>query len=199
MDDRHRKFYIGDTFGNINLYNASSGVHITTICDVVENLNEQSNQFDGNIQITDAQLNKISSETTSLNFVSVMNSSILIASTWDSKLHAFETEESDLLRESIGKNKNRFIKDEDNWMRIITTVVYNDHLGLVATGSNIGKIAVWDLESFKIEAFLKGNLKEITSMAFIPPYPLLVAGCGEGTICIYGVRGIDVRYKYTCL
>lgn len=82
-------------------------------------------------------------------------------------------------------------------MKIITMLAYDEHLGLIATGSNIGKIAVWDLESFKIEAFMAGNFKDITCLAFIPPYPLLAASCSEGIIAIYGVRGIDLKSKYS--
>jgi len=83
-------------------------------------------------------------------------------SSWNSTIRAFDEddpEESDLLRVAKGKIKGEVINNEDDWMRIITSLTFDEHLGLVATGSNYGKIAVWDLESFKIEAFLTGNNK----------------------------------------
>ena len=188
LDDRHRKFFIGDVFGNINAYNASSGVHIKTV------------EYAGyNIS---SVLNKVSSEITSLYFLKLLKTSLLFSSTWDSYIKAYDEddpEESSLLRRSKGALQIEDIKPEDDWMKIITILVIDEHLGLIATGSSIGKIAVWDLESFKIEAFLTGNSKEITTMTFITPYPLLVAGCSDGFIWIYGVRGIDLEWKYSCL
>ena len=188
LDDRHRKFYIGDIFGNINLYNASSGVHIKSIENVGYSLS--------------SVLNKVSSEVTSLYFTIMMGSNLLISSSWNSAIKIYDeddTEESILLREAYGGINSDMISKEDDWMKIITSLAFDEHLGLVATGSNVGKIAVWDIENLKIEAFMAGNSKDISSLAFISPYPLLVAGCSDGLIWIYGVRGIDPNYKYTCL
>ena len=188
LDDRHRKFFIGDLFGNINAYNVSSGAHIKTV--------EYTGYNISNV------LDKTSSEVTSLHFLKLLNNLLLFSSTWDSYIKAFdedEPEESTLLRRSKGALQIIDIKPEDDWMKIITVLVIDEHLGLIATGSSIGKIAIWDLESFKIEAFLTGNSKEITSMAFVTPYPLLVASCSDGYIWIYGVRGIDLECKYSCL
>jgi hypothetical protein len=30
----------------------------------------------------------------------------------------------------------------DNWMKVVTSLAFDEHLGLIATGSNNGKIAV---------------------------------------------------------
>lgn len=89
LDDRHRKFYIGDIFGNINLYNASSGVHIKTVLYTGYSVN--------------SVINQASSEITSLNFMNIMNNNLLIMSSWNSSIKIFDEddpEESDLLREA---------------------------------------------------------------------------------------------------
>lgn len=164
LDDRHRKFFIGDMFGNVNVFNSSSGVHIKSVEDAGYNMNKV--------------LNKMSSEITSMNFLNLVGNSILITSTWDSSIKVYDEddpEESVMLREAKGAIQSEELSKEYDWMRIITTLAFDEHLGLIATGSNLGKIAIWDLESFKIEAFMTGNLKEITSLTFITPYPLLAS------------------------
>ena len=147
LDDRHRKFYIGDIFGNIDVFNASSGVHIKTVEKAGYRIN--------------STVNKLSSEITGLKFASICGNNLLFMSTWSSKIKAFDEdnpEESSLLREARGKIMGENVKSDDDWMKIITFLAYDEHLGLITTGSNIGKIAIWDLESFKIEAFFTWNL-----------------------------------------
>ena len=57
----------------------------------------------------------------------------------------------------------------------ITCIAFSSMFGLVASGSSNGLIAVWDFELAKLEAALFGHNKEISSLKFVEPYPILIS------------------------
>ncbi len=74
---------------------------------------------------------------------------MLLTTTWDSKLKVYDEEDPEetlLLRTSAGGHFN-----DD-----ISSLAFNDHLSLIATGSRSGIICLWDFETNKLEGILLG-------------------------------------------
>jgi WD40 repeat protein len=59
---------------------------------------------------------------------------------------------------------------------------------LIATTTREGDIRLWDFEKGNFINRLPSNGKEITSLRFLDPYPLLIACDITGAIYIYIVR-----------
>ena len=85
----------------------------------------------------------------------------------------------------------------------ITALAYSEHMALLASGSQNGIIALWDFDTGKLETSLLGHEGEITSLVFIEShsanastdqkdaYPLLLSSSSDGTIYMWGLRGIN--------
>lgn len=186
FDDRHRKFFIGDTFGSIRVFNMSNGVFIKHVNDIYED-----NPFVSGKKRKIIRKDK-SKEVSELSFRSFGEWRMLVASSWDSSLMTYDEEnpeESQLLRTSIGGHL-----DED-----IIALTVSDHLSLIATGSSCGSIAIWDFENSKLEGTCIGHTKAVSTLSFLDPYPLLVSCSLDGNMLIWGVRPCELRYKYICL
>lgn len=195
MDDRHRKFYVGDSYGSIRVYNISNGVYIKNVVDVLQDkkldddddgLSDESKEMERRDKLD------LSKEVNQLNFMSTsQGNKILVSTTWDAQLSVYDEDEdeSQLLRQSVGGHGG-----ED-----IQCLTVSDHLALVATGSSSGSVVVWDFEFGKIDGYCIGHQKAVTKVQFIEPYPLLVTLSKDGSLCIWGVRGAAKRHLYKCL
>jgi len=179
-----RKFYIADNGGFIRVYNMKNGefmkkVNITTEIEGPEFANKHSH-------IKKKENNEVS------NLIYLREERLLICASWDSTIRIYdesEPEESVLLRVFSGGH----LESE------ILSLAYSSHLSLLASGSSNGIIAVWDLETGKLETLLLGHKNDINALEFADPFPLLISGSNEGMICIWGVRPIMQKYKYICL
>jgi len=78
----------------------------------------------------------------------------------------------------------------------ITCVAYSRHLGLIATGSTDCVIAVREYLKLRILACLLGHKTDVTSLAFVEPYPLLVSADFGGNVAVWAVpsNGKDHRF-----
>ena len=179
-----RKFFIADNGGFMRVYNMKNGefmkkVNITTDIEGPEFANKHSH-------IKKKENNEVS------NLIYLREERLLITSSWDSTIRIYdesEPEESVLLRVFSGGH----MESE------ILSLAYSSHLSLLASGSSNGIIAVWDLESGKLETLLLGHKNDINALEFADPFPLLISGSNEGIICIWGVRPIIQKFKYICL
>ena len=80
----------------------------------------------------------------------------------------------------------------------ITCVAFSSMFGIIASGSSNGLIAVWDFELAKLEAALFGHTKDISSLKFVEPYPLLVSCSNSGELFIWGIRPICLQKRNIC-
>ena len=72
----------------------------------------------------------------------------------------------------------------------ITTMQYDEHLSLIATGTEAGEVAVWDYELSHLLGVCHGHKKgsEISQIAFLSPYPVMVTSAADSNICLWSVR-----------
>lgn len=73
----------------------------------------------------------------------------------------------------------------------ITCIAYSRHLGLIATGSTDCVIAVREYLRLRILSFLLGHKTDITAMAFVEPYPLLVSADFSGNVAIWALPTVS--------
>jgi len=79
----------------------------------------------------------------------------------------------------------------------ITCVAYSRHLGLIATGSTDCVIAVREYLKLRILSCLLGHKTDVTALAFVEPYPLLVSADFGGNVAVWAVptlTGKDHRH-----
>ena len=120
----------------------------------------------------------------------------LISASWDrsirihDEIHAGEGSElvCPMLREIVHAHAND-----------ITAVAFSFELSLIATGSSDYSIRFWDFQFAKLEDGTRGicdrgHHAEITGIAFVEPYPLLVSADCTGEVCLWGVRPYGDRY-----
>ena len=86
-------------------------------------------------------------------------------------IYAEEDESSELLRKVTGAHRSS-----------ISALAYDEHLSLIATGTETGEVAVWDYELSNLLGVCLGHKhgSEITQIVFLAPYPAMVTA---GTDC----------------
>lgn len=72
----------------------------------------------------------------------------------------------------------------------ITAIKYDNHLSLVATGSEKGEVGVWDFELSQLLGICLAHEEnsEITAIEFMSPYPVMVTAAQDARVCIWRVR-----------
>lgn len=69
----------------------------------------------------------------------------------------------------------------------ITCVAFSRHLGLIATGSTDFVISLREYERLRTTSSLLGHKTDITALAFVEPFPLLVSSDFGGNVAIWAV------------
>ncbi len=207
VDDRHRKFYLGDASGYVKVFNASNGVFIKTIGedDVVPPEPEEPTGDDKPAEAkeeTKGSPEKAGttrrrrgkgghvSEISGLFFVNTDH--LLITASHDSTLNVYDEENPEMtpkLRNLAGGH----LSSE------ITYLEFSQHLSLIATGAASGTITIWDYEMSRIEGMCIFHTREILTLKFLDPYPALISSSFDGYICLWGVRGCDIQNRYSCI
>ena len=169
IDDKHRRFYLGNTAGEVKAFNASSGLPIKSFGEnvVVKNCEVEDLVFAENDQLLITALTNIGiSVYDEGNFDSVSR-----------------------LRRITGGHLNSEIK----------TLGFSGHLSLIASGAANGSITIWDYERSKIKGVCLFHKKEVLALKFLDPYPSLISSAADGYICLWSVRGDDLSQSYSCL
>lgn len=129
-------------------------------------------------------------EISSLYFIK--NDHILVTASHDSSLNLYDEEDPDVtprLRRLGGVHPGSEV----------TALEYSEHLSLIATGATNGIIFIWDFEMSRLEGACINHTREILSLKFLAPYPILVSSSADGYICIWGVRGCHLDHRYSCI
>lgn len=105
------------------------------------------------------------------NLLFLPEEKILISASQDSTIRIYDEadpEESVLLKVLCGANQNTEI----------TVLVYSNFYTLLASGSSNGHVAIWDLETNKLDGLLVNEYSnsEVIGIEFMDPLPLLVCG-----------------------
>jgi len=76
----------------------------------------------------------------------------------------------------------------------ITCVAYSRHLGYVATGSTDYVISLREYERLRTVSSLLGHKTDITALAFVDPFPLLVSADFAGNVAIWAIPSPNGRH-----
>ena len=188
LDDRHRKFYIGNEEGRMAVFNASNGVFLKFIGE---------EEFDH--EMTESKSNRIhkkankTDHTATISGLCFVNENhMLITSSYDSTLNLYDEEDPEKpirLRNLSGGHLDYEI----------VCLEASEHFALIASGGSNGYITLWDFEKSNVEGVCIFHTKEILAMKFLDPYPCLVSSSSDGYVCLWSVRGVNVEHPYTCL
>ena len=117
----------------------------------------------------------------------------VVSTSWDRTIAIHDDEESDLNHQGEGPTPrsiaNAHVAD-------ITCAATSHLLSLVATSSADFSVRVWDLQNAKLEAVLSGHTAEVAAVCFVEPYPVLASADSHGTIMVWGVRGVNIQWRY---
>ena len=194
LDHRNRICLLGDNSGSIRAYNFANGALMRSINgEIRENkLNVEEEQAEaaearGKGKKKNDDWN---SEISALYFC--VDDKILIASSWDSTLMLFDmkdVEEVGLLRTLRGGHMGSDI----------TCVTYSPYISMLASGSSNGLVAVWDFEIGKLEGACFGHKREITTISFLDPYPVILTCSADGMISLWNIRHYAGKQKFRCI
>ncbi|OMJ82114.1 hypothetical protein SteCoe_17280 [Stentor coeruleus] len=193
LDHRNRICLIGDNSGSIRAYNFANGALMKSI-----NGDDRDNKFtseeDEGDNIEQFKSSKKTedwnSEISALYFCT--DDKILISSSWDSSIMVYDMkdiEEVSLLRVMKGGHQGSDI----------TCITYSPYLSLIASGSSNGIVAIWDFEIGKLEGACFGHKRDITSISFLEPYPVMITFSIDGMICLWNIRAHVGKGRFRCL
>jgi WD40 repeat protein len=174
LDDAQKKFITGDTSGTIRVFNYLNGTRMKSVT------------------LPSAR------EITSISYIPQLKN--VLSTAWDGSISLWDENEEQMVlikRLKMAPSPSTGIAPSaanggkpsgaNAGLEIITSA-YSENLTLFATGSSSGLIHLWDYRSHVLVGELLGHASEITAMAFLDPYPLLVSSDNEGNICFWVVR-----------
>jgi len=199
MDGNHRRFFVGDVYGSVRVYNASNGIFMKSVGETeymeAERIIQRDFTSAKNTTKMATELVKImkrdhTKEISNLHYVK--GDHLVLTASYDSIINIYDDENPDetpRLRNLKGGHGDS----------PITCMEYCDYLSLIATGSSNGYITIWDFEMSRIEGICFGHTREILCLKFLDPYPLLISSSTDGIINIWGLRGVPMLMRYSCL
>ncbi len=203
MDGKHRKFYVGDAYGSVRAYNVSNGVFIKAVGEEEYMVSVDAVQkslgvigpvvntggYRGEVEMVKKTRRDHTGEISGLCFV--REDQMLLTAAFDSTINVYDEENPEVtprLRRLAGGHGGSEI----------TCLEYSEHSSLIATGSSNGYITVWDYEMSRIEGMCSGHTREILTLRFVDPYPLLLSSSMDGFIFLWSLRGSDRPYACLC-
>lgn len=189
MDFRNRILFIGDNSGSIRAYNCANGALIKKVSsDTKDNIIEFEPEM---VKKEEEKKQKdLNSEISAFHFCN--EDKILIASSWDSTIMVYDLgdiEEVLLLRMMKGGHEGSDI----------TCITYSTYMSMIASGSSNGIVCIWDFELGKLQGACFGHKREITSIAFLDPYPNLITFSLDGLICLWYFKALGTKSRLKCL
>lgn len=172
LDDRQRKFIVGDHKGRMYVFDYLSGALMKTFHYPQEpfiNTNKK------HISTERAH----NDEVKMLYYVDEFKS--IVSSSWDKSIGIHDERNADrgiLLRRII----NADVKGD------ITCMTMSRNLSLILTGSSTSIIHLWDYEFLRIVAKCDGMSDGITTAIFMDPYPCFISADQKGNLCLWATR-----------
>ena len=168
LDDRERKFIVGDHAGCIRVYDYMNGAEMKVFA-YPEHDGERAH----------------GAEVTKLLYISEYK--VVVSTSWDLSILVHDEEDPEegvLLRRMSGGHRND-----------VTCAAFSHNLSLISSGDADGALQLWDFEFARLEGSCFGHTNGITALAFLDPYPGILAADNDGNVCLWGVRGARSSLK----
>jgi len=201
LDDRYRKFIVGDHNGNMYVFDYLSGalMKMFNYCSTdpfIKNAtttsnrknNRQNNKKKNSSNENEKQGTKNveggngsgahNDEIKSLVYVDAFKS--VVSSSWDKSIAIHDEKDAErglLLRRITNSDRGD-----------ITCMCVSRNVSMILTGSSTSVLHLWDYEFVKIEMKFDAKSDGITSVLFIDPYPCFLSADQKGNLCLWGTR-----------
>lgn len=189
LDHRNRICIVGDNSGSIRAYNFANGALMKSINNELRE-NMFASDEEKEVEEPKKKTSDWNSEISAFYFCD--QDKILVSASWDSSIMIYDMkdiEEVNLLRVMKGGHQGSDI----------TCINYSPYLSLIASGSSNGIISVWDFEIGKLEGAVFGHKREITSISFLEPFPVMITFSLDGGICIWNVKSNTGKQRFKCI
>lgn len=189
LDHRNRICIVGDNSGSIRAYNFANGALMKSINnDIRENMLASDEEKE--IEEPKKKTSDWNSEISAFYFCD--QDKLLVAASWDSSIMIYDMkdiEEVNLLRVMKGGHQGSDI----------TCITYSPYLSFIASGSSNGIVSIWDFEIGKLEGSVFGHKREISSISFLEPYPIMITFSLDDGICLWNVRSNTGKQRFKCI
>ncbi|RHY31950.1 hypothetical protein DYB32_003023 [Aphanomyces invadans] len=170
LDNRSRKFLVGDHEGNIKVYDYLNGTYMK--CFAYPDMDNKAH----------------AAEVSRLYYCNEYRT--VISTSWDTSVCIHDESDPDrgiLLRRMTGGHTGD-----------ITSLGFSYNLSLIATGSVDCTVQIWDYEFGRLDATCIGHTTGIVSLVFLDPYPLLASCDLSGNVAIWAMRPSKYKGKCVC-
>ncbi|RHY74344.1 hypothetical protein DYB38_004354, partial [Aphanomyces astaci] len=170
LDNRSRKFIVGDHDGNIKVYDYLNGMYMK--CFAYPDTDNKAHV----------------AEVSRLYYCNEYRT--VISTSWDTSVCIHDESDPDrgiLLRRMTGGHTGD-----------ITSVAFSYNLSLIATGSLDCTVQIWDYEFGRLDATCVGHTSGVAGIVFLDPYPLLASCDLGGNIAIWAMRPSKYKGKCVC-
>ena len=174
LDDRERKFIVGDHLGRMYVFDYLSGALMKTFqypTDPFVNGDRAHND-----------------EVRTMCYVDEFKSVVSVS--WDKSV---------AIHDERGAERGLLLRRIANADRgDITCMDMSRNLSLILTGSSTSVIHLWDYEFVRIETKCDAQSDGITTAIFMDPYPCFLSADQKGNICMWGTRP-NIQLNGACL
>ncbi|XJO72166.1 hypothetical protein BDV3_003321 [Batrachochytrium dendrobatidis] len=133
---------------------------------------------DGRLKIYDVRTGRVTIDAVGHPIISARFSNdgnCILVNTLDSKIRLFDKETGELLSEYTGHKNSDY--------RVVSTFSYTD--AHVISGSEDGRICMWDLVEGNLEKTLEGHTMAVTCVAYHPKLHTMVSTSLDGTVKVW--------------
>ncbi|KAK9833840.1 hypothetical protein WJX74_007448 [Apatococcus lobatus] len=180
--------FTGHTLGVVSITLHSSGVWAGSSA-----LDSFIRLWDHNNSSTKAIIETPPSETWQIAFQPNVAEPVVAAAGGSSnKITLWGTEPQEGATEEKGKELRSYLlpagDDKHKRERFVMSVAYSPDGKLVACGTQIGTVAIFDVEAGKLISILEGHYKPVRSLTFTPDSTMLLTACDDMHTHLYDVK-----------
>ena len=185
LDDRRRKLFIGNSSGEIRALNAMNGA-------IMKSYKSESEKgkpgVGGLLSPTESRVRDLRQTPSIKSIIYCVEDRCIIATVSDYSILILDDEDTEEDAE-VGEILVKLRTVRNAHPKDVSCMAYDYRLGLWATGSADFTLRIWDFQFAQLEGVGKGgHTAEITALAFLQNYALLVSADCSGVIMVRKVR-----------
>ena len=184
---RHRMFYLGDSAGDVNMFNTKNGQKLKSVTDA-EKDNEVVERFSKimGMQVQQGHFSHHDKDICCMLYLT--DEKLLAVGTGNSiiKIYAeVDSEESELSRVFVGGHMDSEI----------SCLAFNRETSQFASGSENGIVTIWNMNTGKVDNTFFDLPSKVVSIAFCQPWSCILVAQAIGVLSVWGLKQVGNEYS----